>query len=1299
MRKLIFSVVALFVCFCVSSQVINIPDANFKAWLLQSNSSNFIARDLNGFYINIDANNDSEIQVSEALVITELYVFDTNIQSLEGISGFINLQVLNCNGNNLPTLNLSGMSNLKRLECSGSKIETLNLTGLSSLEELSCSSNNFTTLDFSSLNLPNLITLSCLYNESLINLNVRGLTNLKDFSFFGCINLKELHVSGNQFTTLNIPGLPNLTTLECTLNPIKTLDLSGLPNLQNLNCSGNQLHSLNLNNLTNLQSLNCSNNQLKYLLINNGANEGSLNMAGNPGLLFVCADSTQVSTVQALVTSYGYVNCVVGSDCSPSSLDFVIIPDANFNARLLESDTTNPIAKNLNGDYFKIDANNDAVIQLTEALQVGYLDVNFYIASTSLPIHSLEGIMSFANLESLNCSGTGNSIPSLDLSGLSKLKVLICAANGINTLNLNGLSNLEFLSCSYNNFTTLNVSSLVNLQTFYCTSVGLLESLDVRGLTKLKDLQCFYNNNLKELHCSVNLLTTLELTGLPNLITLECTLNPLTTLDVRGLTLLQHLNCSGNQLQTMDANNLIHLQEFNCSNNQLTSLYIKNGVTEGGLVLGGNPGLLYVCADPSQIIDVKTLVNGYGYTNCVVDSSCSTSSSEIVGIPDANFKAKLLSSDSNNQIAQNLSGAFFKIDANNDSEIQQSEAAQVSYLDVKTANIASLEGIVNFSNLLELNCNTNQLTALNISALVNLQRLRCSSNQLTTLDLGGLINLQELHCSNNQLTVLDINVLPNLQKLHCTDNYLTTLDAISLSNLQQLHCSHNNLISLFIKNGISEDLEISDNPNLLFICADEFQFSKIQFAITSNGYSNCILNTNCTLTTLYLIQGNNRIDSTGNGCDVNDIAATNSKFTITNGSSTDTVIANNTGVYSFNFGSGTNTFTPVLENPSYFNVTPSAITVTFPQQSSPFTQDFCYTLNGIHPDLEITLIPITSAVPGFDVKYRIIYKNKGNQTQSGNISLMFDDAILDFVSANPLVTNQIINNLSWNFTNLQPFETKVIVLTLNLNSPTETPAVNGDDILNYIASITSSATDETPNDNIFLNNQTVVNSLDPNDKTCLEGNSIAPSNVGDYVHYVIRFENSGTYPAHNIVVKDLIDLSKFDISTLIPTSSSHSYTTKISDDNRVEFTFENINLPFDDTSNDGYVAFKIKTLPSLKVGSSFSNSASIYFDYNAPIKTNTATTTIRQVLGPQDFEFSNYFTLYPNPVKNLLNIEVKKQIVIASMSIYNSLGQMVLVIPNAQKTTQVDVSGLKTGGYFIKMNSDKGSANSKFIKQ
>jgi hypothetical protein len=106
--------------------------------------------------------------------------------------------------------------------------------------------------------------------------------------------------------------------------------------------------------------------------------------------------------------------------------------------------------------------------------------------------------------------------------------------------------------------------------------------------------------------------------------------------------------------------------------------------------------------------------------------------------------------------------------------------------------------------------------------------------------------------------------------------------------------------------------------------------------------------------------------------------------------------------------------------------------------------------------------------------------------------------------------------------------------------------------------------------------------------------------VGKYVHYKVRFENTGTANAQNIVVNDMIDADKFDVDSLIPLDGSHAFVTRIKG-NKVEFLFEGINLPFDDINNDGYLVFKIKAKPTLVLGDTFSSTASIYFDYNFPV--------------------------------------------------------------------------------------------------
>ncbi|WP_264564107.1 leucine-rich repeat domain-containing protein [Flavobacterium sp. N3904] len=719
---------------------------------------------------------------------------------------------------------------------------------------------------------------------------------------------------------------------------------------------------------------------------------------------------------------------------------------------------------------------------------------------------------------------------------------------------------------------------------------------------------------------------------------------------------------------------------------------------------------------------------------------------QVINFPDANFKNALIASNETNILrAQDEFKNYIKIDSNNDGEIDVDEASIVVYLYLGLSSISSLEGISNFPNLIYLQCSNNSISSLEVNSLTKLEELYCNDNLLTSLDVSALKNIKTLYVSNNKIETLnfdglmnleflmfdgnkikslDISSFPNLIGLacgrneltsikvgslkemlflYCSDNQLTTLDLTGLPKLNSFECDNNQLLtSLFLKNGINEPyMTFRSTPNLEYICIDDSQFTEVQKLVSQYNYTNCQINSYCSFNPggiYYTVDGNSRFDSNSNGCDASDFNYSNLNFNITDGTHSGNFISDTSGNYSMSVQEGTHTITPILENPSYYSVSPTSITVNFPTQSSPFTQYFCITPNGIHNDLEITILPIAPARPGFDVTYKIIYKNEGTSVQSGSVSLSFNDAVLDFITAVPIVNSQVTDKLTWDYTNLRPLESRVITVTLNVNSPMGTPAVNIGDRLSFNAIVTPVMGDEKPVDNVAALRQIVVGSLDPNDKTCLEGDVITPSLIGEYVNYLIRFENTGTYPAQNIVVKDMIDLSKFDISTLVPTSSSHSYTTKISDGNKVEFIFENVNLPFDDANNDGFIAFKIKTKPTLAVGDSFENEANIYFDYNFPVLTNRATSTFK-TLGTQDFEFSNYFSVYPSPTNDILNIGMKNSIEIESIAVYDILGQLVLAIPDAQKVSTIDVSKLNIGNYFLRMKTNKGISSMKFIKQ
>jgi len=110
------------------------------------------------------------------------------------------------------------------------------------------------------------------------------------------------------------------------------------------------------------------------------------------------------------------------------------------------------------------------------------------------------------------------------------------------------------------------------------------------------------------------------------------------------------------------------------------------------------------------------------------------------------------------------------------------------------------------------------------------------------------------------------------------------------------------------------------------------------------------------------------------------------------------------------------------------------------------------------------------------------------------------------------------------------------------------------------------------------------------------------------LEYTIRFQNTGNDTAFNVVLRDTLD-KKLDWTTFRPVVSSHPYETLLnSKDGAVEFSFRDILLP-DSTTNEplshGFITYKITPQQGLPEHTFIENTASIYFDFNPPIVTNT----------------------------------------------------------------------------------------------
>ena len=358
--------------------------------------------------------------------------------------------------------------------------------------------------------------------------------------------------------------------------------------------------------------------------------------------------------------------------------------------------------------------------------------------------------------------------------------------------------------------------------------------------------------------------------------------------------------------------------------------------------------------------------------------------------------------------------------------------------------------------------------------------------------------------------------------------------------------------------------------------------------------------------------------------------------------------------------------------------------------------NFPVTVNAPYTDLSITTIPMQSPRPGFIYENRIVYTNLGNQTVASGTIVFNKDANVSITSVSQTGTTPTATGFTYNFTNLLPFETRTFSVFMQV--PTIPTVTNGQ-------ILTNSSSLNVTGDLILENNsssvsQIIINSYDPNDKVESHGPRILHSSftANDFLYYTIRFENEGTASAINIKVNDLLD-SKLDETTLRMVSASHPYALERTG-NALSWKFDNIQLPVsvaNSTIGKGYISYKIKPKPNYAIGDIISNTASIYFDFNPAIITNTFTTEFVAALSVSQFEDVN-FVFYPNPADDFITISTKNTSEsLTKASVYDVLGKQILTQNlSGNNSETINLSSLNAGYYFIEVTT---ANNLKVVKK
>lgn len=349
-------------------------------------------------------------------------------------------------------------------------------------------------------------------------------------------------------------------------------------------------------------------------------------------------------------------------------------------------------------------------------------------------------------------------------------------------------------------------------------------------------------------------------------------------------------------------------------------------------------------------------------------------------------------------------------------------------------------------------------------------------------------------------------------------------------------------------------------------------------------------------------------------------------------------------------------------------------------------------------DMRVTLVATTHVSPGFGANYDIHYENLGLATNA-IIEMTYDPNFSSIHSVNPPITSQTANVLTWNVGNVAPGASGIIQIDFDMppSIALGTPSLTKVKVL----PITGDANVSNNEDSLAT---LVSGAFDPNDKTVsFENLTPAEAANGKFLDYNIRFQNTGTAAAQDVVVMDTLS-SYLAIESFEMLAASHNFSLDLINGHILKWTFANIMLP-DSNSNEpashGYIRYRIRPAQALTLGTVIENSASIYFDFNAPIQTNTTTTVIAEVLSIQQGS-QGTLTLAPNPASDKLTISFKNaKEMPTQIAISNLAGQKVAEYAwnGIENQTIIPVNELQSGIYILTVHTNAGDLHLKWMKE
>ncbi|MEM6720868.1 MAG: LamG-like jellyroll fold domain-containing protein [Bacteroidota bacterium] len=618
------------VVFTLDCSLTSIPDSTFENYLETHDADGDSVTLGDPTSMGNGIANDGFVFTYRINTVTSLDISNQGIGEVIGIQEFTALEILDCSGNFFNDLIISNLTNLRELYCHTVFLPVLNVSSNTNLEKL------------------------IMYDANCSNLTLGQHTALT-----------ELSVRNNGLSTFNTTYLTALENLNYENNSIFSLDLSNLTNLRTLNANNNSVTSMNLSNNLLLESLlidtasgfdlDLSNNSaLTYLSANNSDLSG-LNMqnGNNANVTFFDARLNVFTCIQVDDPTAGYLimwqkdaDTFFSSDCRQT-----FVPGDNFENYLETHDAsgnTVPVGDAMSMGNGIADDNYVSTAAIETVTNLNLFSENIaditgiqdFTALTSFIAYdnnfSSIDLSANTNLQTINLSLT--PVNSFTVGSNTNLTNLNVFGTGLATFDISQCPNLEILSCSFTPITSLDVTANTKLIQIFADETPNLSTIDITGLTDLIELRLdnsgianldvTTNTALQALRFEDTAISTIDLSNNTALQSLFASNASLTSLDVSNNTGLQFLGASNNSLEILDLSQNTALTSIFVQNNNLRYLNLKNGANTSivSLNITNNPSLTCVLVDNDNYADAnftnKDVQTNYNEDTCGQTIEC-----------------------------------------------------------------------------------------------------------------------------------------------------------------------------------------------------------------------------------------------------------------------------------------------------------------------------------------------------------------------------------------------------------------------------------------------------------------------------------------------------------------------------------------------------------------------------------------------------------------------------------------------------------------------------------------------------